>query len=314
MVRSPTGLSYPECTFPPSSTPEGEWFDPRGPQPIPGHYDPPRSFPPQLAMPYLKERGGQIFSQWQVSASNPETPTFKEMLFLETPDFDRPVRLILSVWSYSVMRQGGPFEAIPTTSLLSQANTQQPLGHHSRLKAKVGYLGASGGTTRIFDIGSGVQFGIVAKKATISILYPVNGFINPRRGRTLPTLGGTVLDDFVGAMISETYAPPGTRRVSNTQILQIAQGATDREVIRPAGADLVSVIQTSTGTVVVPNFVPASPGLSAPVQPDLGQITLGAGRRADNVAIPGPSGVILTGAADPGSVRVVTFIYSMGLG
>ncbi len=317
MVRTSTGLSYPEGTFPPSSTPEGEWFDPRSNnQPIGGHYNPERSFPPQLACLYLKERGAQIFSRWQVAATNPETPTFKEMLFLETPDFDRPVRLTLSVWSYSVMRQGGPFTALSATSIIGRANVQQPFGHHSRLKAKLGWGGASGGSTRIFDIGSGVQFAVTAKKATLSILYPTNGFINPRRTGVgaLPTLGGTVLDDFVGAMFAETFNSPATTRVPNTEIVQIAQGATDREIIRPAGADMISVVQTSTGTVLVPDFRPNSPGLAAPVQPSLGQLTLGTNRRAEDIRVPGPTGLILTGAADPDNVRVASFTWSMPVG
>ncbi len=318
MVRTSTGLSYPEGAFPPSSTREGEWSDPRSnDRPIPGHYDPKRSFPPQLACLWLKERGAQIFSQWQVAADNPETPTFKDFLLVETPDFGRPVRLVLSVWSYSAMRQGGPFNAISSTSLLSEANTQQPFGHHSRLKAKLAWGGASGGSTRIFDIGSGVQVAVTAKKATLSILYPQNGFINPRnRGAvgTLPSLGGTVLDDFVGAMFAETFNSPATTRVPNTEIVQIAAGATDREIIRPAGADMISVVQTSVGTVLVPNFVSASPGLAAPVQPSLGQLTLGANRRAEDIRVPGPTGVILTGAADPGNVRVVSFTWSMPVG
>jgi hypothetical protein len=271
------------------------------------HCDFPGPFPTKIPCQRW-ENDFQIFSSWGLIGSA-ATPTMTDRLILSSPELARmgldpniALQWELSMWARENARNGENLTAQNETQL----STAQ---HHTHLKGRVRFYGAAGGTERVFDIGAGVRFGVVACKVTLDVLAPTGFVVHPNSQQSAGSLqSGLVLDTFVGAWLAPAPCPPGDQILTDTYVYLLAAGNVNTHVPVPAGAVRLTMYQTNAGNLLTPFFRTMADIAAA----NIGEITLPAGRRVDHIEVPGPARVVcLNPAADNQNDRVVTLVWEL---
>lgn len=326
------GFARPEWNdaFPPQCESGTE-----GLKPFPGcqgpKHDKPEDYPERYPNPEVTQRGGRVFTQWGAR----DAGTAGNELAVATPPRWKAFRLAKSpvvpgggsclwqvdLWAYELVRTiaAGAGPVVPSQDDFldsggASANVR-PGSQFSKLKMRLMWAAASGGTTRVVDIGEGIRMAVEASLLTVELLYPDPGTVQvaqtDQQGAEpqLALLGGTVLDTIFGACIVPTTSTPGQQLATNTITVEVLAGVADVPVFVPPGTRAVSIYQGPLGALATPTWrharSAAAPG------PVIAPITIGATRRAERVPRPGISGLITTGAADGGADRLLTFVFEL---
>jgi hypothetical protein len=233
----------------------------------------------------------------------------QDRIMLSTPELARmgadpniPIQWELAMWARENARNGENLTAQNET-LLSTAQ------HQTKLKGRARFYGAAGGTERVFDIGAGVRFGVVACRVTLDVLAPTGFVVHPNSAQSVGSLqSGLVLDTYVGAWLAPAPCPPGRQLLTDTYVYDLAIGDLNTHVPVPAGAVRLTIYQTNVGQLLTPFFRTMADIAAA----NIGEITLAAARRLDHIEVPGPARVVcLNPAADNQNARVVTLIWEL---
>ena len=262
----------------------------------------------------LTEKGLNVLWRWSAldgaGVPLPESPEFNGTYqFAQSPDQrDTCARhWQICVWAYERQRiVGGPQTIAPATPELV------PASHMSRLRIRVAWAGASGGTVRDIDVGEGIRLGVAACKVTISVIYQ-NPAVLSRDPSTLVTAlqPGYYLDSEIGCSIIQATSTPGNQLTTLSQTVRVPLGVADVQVPVPAGTRRVSIYQTGAGSASVLEWRLFRGAIAASVGPSLGTLILGPARRLDRIDRPGMAGMITTGPADDEADRILTFVWDL---
>lgn len=295
--------------------------------------------------------GLQVFSKWQdirqVSidpdlpprfAPLPETPAFKAVRLISPEAKAKACIWHIDVRGYELSRivpegvtvgPAGPGE-IPTAM------------QFTRLRARISWGKASGGSVREVDIAEGIRMCVEANMVTVDIMVPVTGTTIAVKGSNFEQREGQiirspvprytncmVIDSMVGAQVLESpdsiypgrdatltdvvripispgVADPLTGIITSTAPLVPTVGVSVIEV--PSGCLGVSIYQDQSGQPAEMQWVSVGDPVYAP---SLGDIYLGPTRRAERISRPAGAEAIMVTNPDPTGERVLTFVWHL---
>jgi hypothetical protein len=265
--------------------------------------------------PYLckaREKGRRVMSLWTNNPADPSTPTMVDMQLLanpQTPD-DKPRCWQIAVWGREVQQRPPvlPAEGFEPVDI-SEISTDGP--HITKLKARIRFYNAEGGTEREFDIAEGVRTCVVACSVYLDILVPEDHilpdkFIDENAGQQWPV--GLILNSIVGGWIGEVVgARPEKQVLTNTQTILVDAGDANVRAQIPPGARRLSMYQTRPGAVLDPYW--SMEDINNPTS--IGAIILGADRSVEHLDRPGSARTVALGVADQQNDRVVTLVWEL---
>ena len=309
MHRTATGSIRPNQPMPPGA----ENYGPM-PGPWPAH-------PPTLAVvdgvrdvvDAWREKGITLQWQWGGFLADgvtvtPASPRYNGSYLLnrasEPPD-NRAYTYEIHLWAYESQQivPLGSGEQTPQR-FMDDVDT-----FGSRLRARIAWNGASGGTFRDIDIGQGVRLAIRAPQPVVYLLYPQPANLQVQEGPLMLVGlgGGLVLNSQVGCSITPTDTTPSENSCTLTETILVPAGIADQQVRIPPGARTVTLWQTGAGATFTLEWRLLR-GVAGSAS--MGELILGPARRIDHVTRPGAAGMITTGAAD-GVDRVLTLVWEL---
>ncbi len=314
------GGMHPEATgawVPNQPMPRGaENYAPLG-GPWPAHPEVARVVPGvRDVVEQFREKGITVCWQWGGFLADgvtvtPASPAFVGSYLLNRtpePSDNRSRSWEVQLWAYEA-QQVVPFGGGPVTA---QKLPNDPNTYGSRLRARIAWNGASGGTFRDVDIAEGFRATIRAAQVTVYLVYPQPANLQIIEGPTIPNLGlggGLVLTSQVGAMLTESEETSPGPSCTLTETFIVPAGTANFPIRVAPGAQRVSGYQTGAG---VPFTLEWQLLRGIAGSPSLGELVLGPARRIDHIARLGNAGQLVTGAAD-GVDRVLTLIWELDI-
>jgi len=262
-------------------------------------------------------RGLKVFSLWNASGVDPTGAASPALTAHENIDCevlpgdlvpssmegrDGPLGFMVNLWGLEVIRlASAPVAPLNRQQIYDAVLSGDPGAHRgSRYKMELAF-GAQ--NLRRVDVGQSIRMSAVARYMNVACLFPESSFIEPTSDRTLGA--GLVVDTIFGVEILAAYSPPGDRLATNSSTVVVLATILNTAIRLEPGCRRVTLIQTGLGAVMTPTFALDDLGAAGP---NLGNIVLGADRRAVAVDVPGHATAILTGAADANNSRVLTVI------
>lgn len=262
----------------------------------------------------LTEKGLNILWRYggldDAGAPLPESPEFNGTYQLaQSPDQrDTCARhWVVCVWGYERQRIVTGQQAVAP----QQPELEAPQ-HMSRLRVRIAWAGASGGTVRDIDVGEGIRLAMAACKVTVSLIYQNPALLSRDPTAAINALQpGYYLDSEIGCSITQAVSTPGNQLTTLSQTVRVPAGVVDQPILVPAGARRVSIYQTGAASASVLEWRLQRGPIAGAVGPSLGTIILGPGRRVDKLDRPGNAGMITSGPADLEADRILTFVWDL---
>lgn len=194
----------------------------------------------------------------------------------------------------------------------------------SSLKMKISWGKASGGSTRIVDIGEGIRLSVEAQQVSVAVMVPVTGTTIAVQGTNfgsesqMTVTDCLALDSMVAVSVYESTSVPGERAATNTTVLRVPADPNGgagplvptlgvNAVAVPSGAKDVTIYQSGTGSIADIEWAQLGPPIFGP---SFGVVDLTPQRRAIDVPRPGGAQVIRVVNPDA-SERVFSFVFGL---
>ncbi len=263
----------------------------------------------------IREKGMSLQWQWGRFLAdnvtvNPASPSFTGSYLINRspePNNNRTRNWDVHVWAYE-SQTIVPFASSQVAPGKFTADGQT-LG--SRLRVRIAWGGASGGTFRDVDIAQGFRTSIRAPQVIVYLVYPQPANLQVNEGPLMMVGqgGGLVLNSLVGVLITESVTTVPSNVCTLSETFVVPAGTADFPVRVPAGTRAVSIYQTGAGVPFTMEWQLLR-GIAG--SPSIGEIILGPARRLDHVTRIGNAGQIVSGPAD-GVDRTVTFIWELDI-